>query len=131
MPNPLNSWKKCNNINTIDQIKGGDNSIINRKLEITNKACFNMKRYLLLSSSHKTNLWYLPFQCIIWILCRSEYIIRQYLHKFLRNNTRPYYIYIYNNKKLFILLMAKLKERSLINNLIIDILWYMLSPLEW
>ena len=61
-------WK-YHNMNTIVQTTGGDTSSLNRKSEIPNNTLTNIKRYLLLKSSQKKEIWCFTYKYAIGFYC--------------------------------------------------------------
>ena len=57
--------KICHKMNIVVQTAGGDAYTINGKIESTNKKLSNIKRALLLNSSHKKELWCFAYQYAI------------------------------------------------------------------
>ena len=59
--------RTCHNMNIIVQTTGGYTSSLNGKSESPNKTLANIKRSLLLKSSHKKELWCFAYLYAIWL----------------------------------------------------------------
>ena len=86
--------KTCHNMNTIVQTTGGDDSSLNGKSESLNNTLANIKRALLLNSSHKKELWFFAYQYAICISRRTENRLRGDVPYFIWHGIIPSYKHI-------------------------------------
>ena len=83
--------KTCHDINTIVQNTGGYASSINVKSESPNNTLVNIKRDLLMKSSHKKEIWCFVYQYAICLSRQNDTRLSGDVPYFLCHGTRPSY----------------------------------------
>ena len=83
--------KTCHNMNIIVQTIGIYASSLNSKIEIPNKTLANIKRALLLKSSHKKEIWCFAYKYYICLSCQTYNILCGDDNYFLWYGIRPSY----------------------------------------
>ena len=83
--------RTCHNMNIIVQITVVDASSLNGKIKPPNKTLDDTTGDFLLRSSHKKELWCLPYQYTIWIFFRYDNMLWGDGPYSLSNGSRPSY----------------------------------------